>query len=47
MHPASLLRVKREILRCDAARLRTRVSRLLGSDDPVKVQAGLKRLREN
>ena len=47
MHPASLLRVKREILRCDAARLRTRVSRLLGSDDPVKVQAGLRRLREN
>jgi phosphotransferase system enzyme I (PtsI) len=47
MHPASLLRVKREILRCDAGRLRTRVSRLLGSDDPVKVQAGLKRLREN
>ncbi len=47
MHPASLLRVKREILRCDAARLRARVSRLLGSDDPVKVQAGLKRLREN
>lgn len=47
MHPASLLRVKREILRCDAARLRTRVSRLLGSDDPVKVHAGLKRLREN
>ena len=47
MHPASLLRVKREILRCDAARLRTRVARLLGSDDPVKVQAGLKRLREN
>lgn len=47
MHPASLLRVKREILRCDAARLRTRVSRLLGSDDPVKVLAGLRRLREN
>jgi phosphoenolpyruvate-protein phosphotransferase (PTS system enzyme I) len=47
MHPASLLRVKREILRCDAARLRTRVSRLLGADDPVKVQAGLRRLREN
>jgi len=47
MHPASLLRVKREILRSDASRLRTRVSRLLGSDDPVKVQAGLKRLREN
>jgi phosphotransferase system enzyme I (PtsI) len=46
MHPASLLRIKREILRCDAGRLRTRVSRLLAADDPVRVQAGLERLRE-
>jgi phosphotransferase system enzyme I (PtsI) len=46
MHPASLLRIKREILRCDAGRLRTRVSRLLAADDPARVQAGLERLRE-
>jgi phosphotransferase system enzyme I (PtsI) len=46
MHPASLLRVKREILRCDAERLRARVSRLLAADDPAKVQSGLERLRE-
>lgn len=46
MHPASLLRVKREILRCDAGRLRARVSRLLAADDPVKVRSGLDRLRE-
>jgi phosphotransferase system enzyme I (PtsI) len=46
MHPASLLRVKQEILRCDAARLRTRVSRLLTADDPVRVLAGLRKLRE-
>jgi phosphotransferase system enzyme I (PtsI) len=46
MHPASLLRIKREILRCDAGRLRTRVARLLAADDPVRVQAGLERLRE-
>jgi phosphotransferase system enzyme I (PtsI) len=46
MHPASLLRVKREILKCDAARLKPRVSRLLQSDDPVRVQSGLARLRE-
>jgi phosphotransferase system enzyme I (PtsI) len=46
MHPASLLRVKQEILRCDAARLRSRVSRLLSSDDPVRVLAGLQKLRE-
>jgi phosphotransferase system enzyme I (PtsI) len=46
MHPASLLRIKREILRCDAGRLRTRVARLLAADDPARVQAGLERLRE-
>jgi phosphotransferase system enzyme I (PtsI) len=46
MQPASLLRVKREILRCDAGRLRVRVSRLLGTDDPARLQAGLQRLRD-
>lgn len=46
MHPASLLRVKREILRCDAAKLRARVARLLAGDDPVRVQSGLDRLRQ-
>jgi phosphotransferase system enzyme I (PtsI) len=46
MHPASLLRIKREILRCDAGRLRTRVARLLAADDPVRVQSGLERLRD-
>ena len=46
MHPASLLRVKREILRCDAERLRARVSRLLATDDPVRMRSGRERLRE-
>ena len=46
MQPASLLRIKREILRCDARRLRTRVARLLATDDPVRMQAGLQRLRQ-
>jgi phosphotransferase system enzyme I (PtsI) len=46
MHAASLLRVKREILRCDASKLRTRVARLLASDDPVRVEGGLRRLRQ-
>lgn len=46
MHPASLLRIKREILRCDAGRLRTRVARLLAADDPARVQSGLERLRD-
>jgi phosphotransferase system enzyme I (PtsI) len=46
MHPASLLRTKREILRCDAERLRARVTRLLATDDPVRMRAGLGRLRE-
>lgn len=45
MHPASLLPVKQQILRCDATQLRDRVKRLLRSDDPSKVQAGLRRLR--
>jgi phosphotransferase system enzyme I (PtsI) len=46
MHPASLLRIKREILRCDAGRLRARVARLLATDDPARLQAGLERLRQ-
>lgn len=46
MHPASLLRVKREILRCDAARLRPRVRRLLNADDPERIRTGLRRLRQ-
>jgi phosphotransferase system enzyme I (PtsI) len=45
MHPASLLRIKREILRCDASRLKPRVSRLLNTDDPVRLRAALRRLR--
>ena len=47
MHPASLLRVKREILKCDASQLRPRVTRLLRSDDPARVQTGLQRLRDS
>jgi phosphotransferase system enzyme I (PtsI) len=46
MHPASLLRIKREILRCDAGKLRTRVARMLAADDPARLRAGLERLRE-
>ncbi len=45
MHPASLLRIKREILRSDASRLKPRVSRLLNTDDPVRLRAALRRLR--
>jgi phosphotransferase system enzyme I (PtsI) len=44
MHPASLLRIKREVLRADAGRLAARVRRLLASDDPVRLRAGLERL---
>ena len=46
MHPASLLRVKQEILRADASRLAPRVTRLLSSDDPLRVRALLARLLE-
>jgi phosphotransferase system enzyme I (PtsI) len=45
MHPASLLPVKREILGSDAARLRVRVGRLLGYEEPERVEAALRRLR--
>jgi phosphotransferase system enzyme I (PtsI) len=47
MHPGSLMRIKREILRSDAARLKLKVRRLLSSDDPVRVEAALRRLRES
>jgi len=44
MHPASLLKVKREVLRADVSRLTPRVRRLLATDDPVRIRAGLDRL---
>ena len=44
MHPASLLRVKQEILRADSSRLAPRVARLLAADDPLRVRALLARL---
>ena len=45
MHPASLLRVKREVLLSDVSALQPRVARLLASDDPARVQSALARLR--
>jgi phosphotransferase system enzyme I (PtsI) len=45
MHLASLLTVKREILQADVKQLRPKVTRLLGSDDPQRVQGALHRLR--
>lgn len=44
MHSAHLLRVKREILLSDVGRLSARVTRLLASDDPVRVRAQLEKL---
>lgn len=44
MHPASLLRVKQEVLRADVSHLAPRVERLLESDDPQQVRALLGRL---
>ena len=44
MHPASLLRVKREILQADTRWLARRVSRIVAGDDPVRVAAALERL---
>jgi phosphotransferase system enzyme I (PtsI) len=45
MPPASLLPVKQEILRSDVSRLKVRVARLLNTDDPVRMQGALVRLR--
>jgi phosphotransferase system enzyme I (PtsI) len=47
MHPASLLRVKREVLLADSAQLRARVTRLLNTDDPERVRTGLARLMQD
>ena len=44
MHPASLLRIKREVLHADAAKLASRVARLLRTDDPDRVRALRERL---
>ncbi len=44
MHPASVLRVKREILRADVPTLAPRVARLLQTVDPLRMRAQLARL---
>jgi phosphotransferase system enzyme I (PtsI) len=44
MHPANLLRIKREVLRSDVSRLAPRVRRLLAIDDPVRMRTSLERL---
>jgi phosphotransferase system enzyme I (PtsI) len=46
MHPASLLRIKREVLHADAAKLASRVARLLRTDDPDRVRALRERLSD-
>jgi len=46
MQPASLLKVKREVLRADVSQLAPRVSRLIASDDPARSNHLLERLRE-
>ena len=46
MHPASLLRVKREILQADTRWLSRRVSRIVTGNDPVRVAAALERLAQ-
>ena len=44
MHPASLLRVKREILLSEVSKLVNPVTRLVRSDDPAKIGLALARL---
>lgn len=45
MHPASLLRIKREILDADTSRLAPEVSRLLAAADPARTAAWIAGLR--
>jgi len=44
MHPASLLRVKREILQADIGWLAPKVARIVASNDPVRAAAARERL---
>jgi phosphoenolpyruvate-protein phosphotransferase (PTS system enzyme I) len=44
MHPASLLRVKQEVLLADAGKLMLPVKKLLLADDPERVQAQFERI---
>ncbi len=44
MHPISLLKVKREVLLSEVTKLVTPVTRLVRSDDPIKVRAALQKL---
>ena len=46
MHPASLLRVKRQVLLSDVSQLSLKVARLLNTDDPARLRTALARLRE-
>ena len=47
MHPASLLKVKQEVLLADSSLLRPKVNKLLNTDDPQRLRAALLQLREN
>jgi phosphoenolpyruvate-protein phosphotransferase (PTS system enzyme I) len=46
MHPASLLRVKQEVLLSDVKLLKPKANKLLSTDDPHRIAVALKRLRE-
>jgi phosphoenolpyruvate-protein phosphotransferase (PTS system enzyme I) len=46
MHPASLLKVKQEVLLSDVKLLKPKATKLLSTDDPQRIAVALKRLRE-
>ncbi len=46
MHPASLLRVKQEVLRANVSVMMPRVRELLNADDPTSIASALSLLRE-
>jgi phosphoenolpyruvate-protein phosphotransferase (PTS system enzyme I) len=46
MHPASLLKVKQEVLLSDVRLLKPKATKLLNTDDPQRILVGLQRLRD-
>jgi phosphoenolpyruvate-protein phosphotransferase (PTS system enzyme I) len=46
MHPASLLKVKQEVLLSDVKLLKPKANKLLSTDDPHRIAIALKRLRD-
>jgi phosphoenolpyruvate-protein phosphotransferase (PTS system enzyme I) len=47
MHPASLLKVKQEVLLSNVKLLKPKANKLLGTEDPQRIALALKRLHDS